>query len=514
MHGLGEVGKLQCDVRHEPGEQGAAADDLGAHLRWVAVPHHVLDGLHYGLVRDHVLLVAATVQHDRALLVQVARQLGGEPALADPRFAAQRHDVPSRRVDRAGPARPQRRQLLRSTHERHAGGIERDRQQETGTIGGRVDERGRGCEIGKVGRAELVDLFCPLEPLQVDATQVAQCDPRREPVGDELGCRSGKQHLPTAREPAQPRRSAEGRAEVVAVIHLGLARVQSGAHLQVDSLGPRLVQDGALERERGVDRVGRVCERGERAVSLALGPGHAPAVRLGDVGGELVVADHHGRHHPGMGFPEVGRALHVGEDERHDAGGHAALARAREALDEVGRARRPAARIGVEGPTHDPVDSLRQLGGDAFPHDRLPWRRGCTGEREDGRRREPEHVARPVRAGSRQLGGPVGDVAVRGRRFRAADAEDQAEPATDADEHVLGPDVGVHDRWIVPVQVVEGVGDGREAFEDRAQRQAGVTALEDEAPERRALDPVHDEDVRLLVEEEAVAHGRDRGMRP
>ena len=105
VHGLGEIGELERDVGHESREQGSTAHDLGAHLRWLAVPHHVLDGLDERLIRDDVLLVAAPVQHRRTLLVQAARQLGGEPALADPGLAAQRHDMPTGGLDGAGPPR-------------------------------------------------------------------------------------------------------------------------------------------------------------------------------------------------------------------------------------------------------------------------------------------------------------------------------------------------------------------------------------------------------------------------
>ena len=72
----------------------------------------------------------------------------------------------------------------------------------------------------------------------------------------------------------------------------------------------------------------------------------------------------------------------------------------------------------------------------------------------------------------------------------------------------------MHDRWIVPVEVIERVGYRREPDEDRAQRKAGVTTLEDETAQRRALDPVHHQHVGLVVEEEAVANGRNRRMRP
>ena len=348
----------------------------------------------------------------------------------------------------------------------------------------------------------------------MDATQVAQRDPRREPVGDELSRCLGEQHLAAARETAEPRRAAEGRPEVVAVVDLRFAGVHAGTHPELDSLGPSFVPDGALELEHGVDRIGRTSERGERAVSLALRPRHAPVVRLCDVRRELVVAHHHRRHHAGMGFPEVRRALDVGEREGDDAGGHRALAGAREPLEEVGRARRPAAGVGVEGPPHDPVEPLRQIGGDAFPDDRLSRGRRRAGQREDRRRCEPVHVARAVGRPGRQLGRPVGGVDVGRGRCHPSDAEHEAEATGDADEHVLWADIGVHDRWVVPMEVIERVGYRREPDEHRAQRQARVTALEDEAPERHALDPVHHQHIGLVVEEEAVADGRDRRVRP
>ena len=221
--------------------------------------------------------------------------------------------------------------------------------------------------------------------------------------------------------------------------------------------------DGALERERGVDGVGGAGERGERAVALTLRPRHAAAVRLGDVGRELVVAKHHAGHHVGMGLPEVGRALDVGERERHDARGYRSLAGGREALDEVGRTRWPTASGRDRGPRRT-IRSSRFASSGAMPSQTI----GSPGEGGAPVSAKTVVAASPNMSLAR-LGAVV---ASSGARY-AASSSVGADPVLPTpktrlsrppgpDEDVLGPDVGVDDGRFVPVEVVESVGDRRE----------------------------------------------------
>ena len=75
------------------------------------------------------------------------------------------------------------------------------------------------------------------------------------------------------------------------------------------------------------------------------------------------------------------------------------------------------------------------------------------------------------------------------RRTGAPDAEHEREASAGADEHVLRSDVAVDDRRGVRVEVVERAGGRLEAAQHGAEREAGIAALGDELPERRALDP-------------------------
>ena len=68
-------------------------------------------------------------------------------------------------------------------------------------------------------------------------------------------------------------------------------------------------------------------------------------------------------------------------------------------------------------------------------------------------------------------------------------------------------------RRVVPVEVLERVRHSGHARQHDPQGQPRVTALGDESGQWGAVDPVHDEHIRVVVEEEVVAHARQRGMR-
>ena len=123
----------------------------------VAIAHDVLDRLDERLIRDHVLLVAASVQHGRALVVQLAGQLGGDAGSC--RSRARRSASP-RAVGRRRPRAPSASRSvdscsLRPTNAELAG-LERDRQREPRAVRGRVDER-RSRVRGREGPARRAD---------------------------------------------------------------------------------------------------------------------------------------------------------------------------------------------------------------------------------------------------------------------------------------------------------------------------------------------------------------------
>src|SRR5205823_9317891 len=100
-----------ADIRDESGQERAASHEVGPHVARVAVTEVLLDGFDERLVRGDVLLVTAAEQHRRAVVVDVAREFGGEPALADAGVASDQQEAPLRSVDGALPRRSQRLEL-------------------------------------------------------------------------------------------------------------------------------------------------------------------------------------------------------------------------------------------------------------------------------------------------------------------------------------------------------------------------------------------------------------------
>ena len=120
----GEVGRARAEPLRRAGQRRAARP---------AAQH-----LQHGLVGARAGLVEAAVEHDRAVRVHGAGELGGEPRLADPRLAREQHEaalVGERRVPRL----VQRGEVVRTAHERAAGGRGGERR---GQRRGRERERG------------------------------------------------------------------------------------------------------------------------------------------------------------------------------------------------------------------------------------------------------------------------------------------------------------------------------------------------------------------------------------
>ena len=254
-----------------------------------------------------------------------------------------------RSVDGALPRRSQRLQLAGAADEPRHTGRERDREREARRrVGFAPGERDHIAGVGQAGRAHLMHLLGAPEAAQLHPAEVTQRDAGRQAVGDQPGGGLRDEHLAAPTERPQARGSAQRGAEVIAVLDLRFAGVEAGAHPQLDALRPPFRRDGLLERKCGFDGVGRTGESRQRAVALALRPRHAPAVRLGDLGGELVVAHDHARHDVRMRLPERGRPFDVGEREGHDAGREDAVARRDDASEEVVRGGRAPDRVGIE----------------------------------------------------------------------------------------------------------------------------------------------------------------------
>ena len=251
----------------------------------------------------------------------------------------------------------------------------------------------------EVGDAQLRDLLFADHPREREAADVVHGDAVRELIGDQLGGGMRQVHLATLREPADPGRPAHRRAVVVALVLLRLTGVHAGTHREADALGELLLGERPLEGDGGSGGIGRPRERGERAVTLALRARHPAAVRLGDLGRQLVMARDHLRHRRGVRLPEGSGPFDVGEHERDDAGGQRDLPRALQPLDELRRGGRPSGRVRVEGAAQHPIESLGELRGDALPLDRRVGLRLVPGEQPRDRAREHPHVVGNRRGG-------------------------------------------------------------------------------------------------------------------
>ena len=143
-----------------------------------------------------------------------------------------------------------------------------------------------------------------------------------QPVVHDLGGGLRQDGGAARREGPQPRGAVEGGAEVVAAPLVRLARVQRDPHAQVEPAGP----GGRRERVAGARRrTATASEARGNTVSVEspspLAFSSRPPCASRRALDELVVQLERGRHRLGVGLPERGRALDVGQQERHHAGG-------------------------------------------------------------------------------------------------------------------------------------------------------------------------------------------------
>ena len=281
MSGSARIGSggrgTACRCRGPGGEERAAAHEVGADLGGISVTQVLLDRLDERLVRDDVLLVAATEQDCRALVVDVAGELGGEPALADARVAADQHEATLRGVDGARPRRSERRELVGAADEPCDTRRERDRERR-GAPAARSGP-GKRDRVTVVGKERARTSGAPARRArsrELHPAEVAQRDAGREPIGDELGGGLRDQHLTAPPERPQAGGAAQRGTEVVAVLDLRLTGVEAGAEPQLDALRPRLRRDRPLEGEGAFDRVGGTSEGRQRAVPSPCDRGMRP----------------------------------------------------------------------------------------------------------------------------------------------------------------------------------------------------------------------------------------------
>ena len=189
------------------------------------------------------------------------------------------------------------------------------------TCGGRLPgtESSEARRIEVVGQARAGQLEDPLGPGEVAEAMLAEIDEAQivvERVARQLLGRERHEDLPALRRRHQARGAVDGRAVVVAVAELGVAGVHTDPHPQRPGLAPRLIGDRPLRASAAAASascalantawmpspvVFTICPLRARTASRRSASWRASASCIAS----------------GNVFPEAGRALEIGEEERH-----------------------------------------------------------------------------------------------------------------------------------------------------------------------------------------------------
>ena len=177
-----------------------------------------------------------------------------------------------------------------------------------------------GNGIGSAQRREVVvqiwvtELHHPFGAGQIAqrmGAQVGERDVWRELVDDKRFRRAGQHGLTAVGQVAQPGGAVDRRADVVGLVaQLYVAGVDADAQLDRCQRCP-------LQVQRTGHRVGGARERDHEAVALALFHGSHALVGGDRVRQCLVEARDSGLHRLGLGLPQPGRTLDVGQQQRH-----------------------------------------------------------------------------------------------------------------------------------------------------------------------------------------------------
>ena len=152
------------------------------------------------------------------------------------------------------------------------------------------------------------------------AAEVAEEEAVGEVLDHERGRGCRQQHLPAVAERPQPRAAVERLAHVPAPVpEAGIARVDGHPQRHGDPVRPRLGDECGLQLRGVPDGVGRVAERRDEVVALALLRRPRALVPDEHLAGEDVDAPKDGRHHVRMLLPEACRGRHIAEHEGHGA---------------------------------------------------------------------------------------------------------------------------------------------------------------------------------------------------
>ena len=168
--------------------------------------------------------------------------------------------------------------------------------------------------VVQVGMAQLHNPFGAGQVAQRVGAEVVQRDVWRELVDDKRFRRARQHRLAAVREVAQPGGAVDRRADVVAfVAQVHVAGVHADAQLDRRQRRP-------LQIQRAGHRVGGAGERDDEAVALTLLDGPHTVVGGDRVGQCLIEACDRGCHLLGLGLPQPGRTLDVGQQQRHRSG--------------------------------------------------------------------------------------------------------------------------------------------------------------------------------------------------
>ena len=207
-------------ARHDP---RAAIGEQQSQPRAVGVVDQLVlgeerDGFPPGLIRDREFLVAAAVEHERALVVSTARGRGNERRLADPGFPTYEDDAPASRPLGVRECVEQERALVLAADEGRICG-----QREAGR-----ERKAHDLRAGERSPRDRVRLQRRVETLQVERTQGLEhvaAARRRENSHD-----VARDNRRAFGDPAQSRRFDHGRSEVVVVFGLDLPERDPDAH--------------------------------------------------------------------------------------------------------------------------------------------------------------------------------------------------------------------------------------------------------------------------------------------
>ena len=177
-------------------------------------------------------------------------------------------------------------------------------------------ERTQRREVGRQVRVrDLDDALRSTEVAQSVLAEIAQRDLRADVIAHEIGAGGRRHDLSAVRRRGDASGTVHRRAVVVAVTHLRHPGVQTHPDLQRLGEHPLLAGQRALRVDRSRHCVGCSAERSVQAIAGGLH--HMAVALLHRASQDLVVARQRIAHRLGMLLPEAGRALEIGEQERH-----------------------------------------------------------------------------------------------------------------------------------------------------------------------------------------------------